>query len=135
MNSKIYASLALLSIGMMAAQPAEPVAAIKTQALQDLQARYADYRQVAQSIWGFAEVGYKETKSSALLQKTLKDNGFTVQAGVADIPTAFVATYGSGKPVIGILAEFDAERRFWLRVQADAGKAARGLDLSNKALD
>ena len=108
MNSKIYASLALLSIGMMAAQPAEPVAAIKTQALQDLQARYADYRQVALSIWGFAEVGYKETKSSALLQKTLKDNGFTVQAGVADIPTAFVATYGSGKPVIGILAEFDA---------------------------
>ena len=108
MNSKIYASLALLSIGMMAAQPAEPVATIKTQALQDLQARYADYRQVALSIWGFAEVGYKETKSSALLQKTLKDNGFTVQAGVADIPTAFVATYGSGKPVIGILAEFDA---------------------------
>ena len=108
MNSKIYASLALLSIGMMAAQPAEPVAAIKTQALQDLQARYADYRQVALSIWGFAEVGYKETKSSALLQKTLKDNGFTVQTGVADIPTAFVATYGSGKPVIGILAEFDA---------------------------
>ena len=108
MNSKIYASLALLSIGMMAAQPVEPVAAIKTQALQDLQGRYADYRQVAQSIWGFAEVGYKEAKSSALLQKTLKDNGFTVQAGVADIPTAFVATYGSGKPVIGILAEFDA---------------------------
>ena len=108
MNSKIYASLALLSIGMMAAQPAEPVAAIKTQALQDLQARYADYRQVALSIWGFAEVGYKEVKSSALLQKTLKDNGFTVQTGVADIPTAFVATYGSGKPVIGILAEFDA---------------------------
>ena len=108
MNSKIYASLALLSIGMMAAQTVEPVAAIKTQALQDLQARYADYRQVALSIWGFAEVGYKEAKSSALLQKTLKDNGFTVQAGVADIPTAFVATYGSGKPVIGILAEFDA---------------------------
>ena len=108
MNSKIYASLALLSIGMMAAQPVEPVAAIKTQALQDLQGRYADYRQVALSIWGFAEVGYKETKSSALLQKTLQDNGFTIQAGVADIPTAFVATYGSGKPVIGILAEFDA---------------------------
>ena len=104
----MYAALALLGIGLVAAQPAEPVAAIKTQALQDLQGRYADYRQVALSIWGFAEVGYKEAKSSALLQKTLKDNGFTVQAGVADIPTAFVATYGSGKPVIGILAEFDA---------------------------
>jgi len=53
-------------------------------------------------------VGYKEVKSSALHQQTLKDAGFTVQAGVAGIPTAFVATYGSGKPVIGILAEFDA---------------------------
>ena len=108
MKTKIYASLALLSIGAMAAQPPEPVAPIKTQALQDIQARYADYRQLAQSIWGFAEVGYKEAKSSALLQKTLRDNGFAVQAGVAGIPTAFVATYGSGKPVIGILAEYDA---------------------------
>jgi len=49
-----------------------------------------------------------EVKSSALLQETLKKEGFTVEAGVADIPTAFVATYGSGQPVIGILAEFDA---------------------------
>jgi aminobenzoyl-glutamate utilization protein B len=46
-------------------------------------------------------------KSSALLQQQLKDAGFTVYAGVAGIPTAFVATYGNGKPVIGILAEFD----------------------------
>ena len=103
--------LLLLSAGLLAAQPsapAEPVAEAKAQALQDIQGRYADYRQLAQQIWGFAEVGYKEKKSSALLQKTLRDQGFAVQAGVADIPTAFVATYGSGKPVIGILAEFDA---------------------------
>ncbi len=53
-------------------------------------------------------VGYKEEKSSALLQQALKDNGFSIEAGVADIPTAFIATYGSGSPVIGILAEFDA---------------------------
>ncbi|MFX8871910.1 amidohydrolase, partial [Acinetobacter baumannii] len=59
-------------------------------------------------IWDFAEVGYKEVKSSALHQQTLKDAGFTVESGVAGIPTAFVATYGSGKPVIAILAEYDA---------------------------
>ncbi len=81
---------------------------LKTQAMADLQAGYADYKKVALQIWEYAEVGYKEVKSSALLQKTLSDNGFDVKAGVADIPTAFVATYGSGKPVIGILAEFDA---------------------------
>ena len=64
--------------------------------------------EVARTIWNWAEVGYQETKSSALLQEELTKAGFTVQAGVAGIPTAFVATAGSGEPVIGILAEFDA---------------------------
>jgi len=64
---------------------------------------------VAQQIWGFAEVGYQETKSSALLQKELKAAGFTVEAGVAGMPTAFVARFRNGDgPVIAILAEFDA---------------------------
>ncbi|MBJ6107970.1 amidohydrolase [Hymenobacter sp. BT523] len=107
---KKSAKLSLLATGLLLAfQPALPPAdALKTEALQDLQAHYAEYQQVAQRIWGFAEVGYKETKSSALLQEQLRKNGFTVQAGVADMPTAFVATYGSGEPVIGILAEYDA---------------------------
>jgi aminobenzoyl-glutamate utilization protein B len=63
---------------------------------------------VALEIWEFAEVGYQETRSSALLQRQLREAGFSVEAGVAGMPTAFVATYGSGNPVIGILAEFDA---------------------------
>jgi aminobenzoyl-glutamate utilization protein B len=88
--------------------PATNNDAVKTLAMSDIQAKYDDYKKIAMQIWDYAEVGYKEVKSSALHQKTLQDNGFTVQAGVADIPTAFVATYGSGKPVIGILAEFDA---------------------------
>ncbi len=66
------------------------------------------YGDIAHQIWSNPELGYLETKSSALLQKTLSDAGFQVTAGVADIPTAFVAEYGSGKPVIGILAEYDA---------------------------
>jgi aminobenzoyl-glutamate utilization protein B len=81
---------------------------LKTLAMADIQAKYDEYKKIALQIWDYAEVGYKEVKSSALHQKTLQDNGFTVQAGVADMPTAFVATYGSGKPVIGILAEYDA---------------------------
>ena len=81
---------------------------IKTQAIADLQNNYTAYKDVALQIWNYAEVGYKEQKSSALLQETLKANGFFVEAGVAAIPTAFVATYGSGKPIIGILAEYDA---------------------------
>src|SRR3990170_5076490 len=80
----------------------------KTQASENIQANYDKYKTIALNIWDYAEVGYKEFKSSTLLQNTLKENGFNVEAGVAGIPTAFVATYGTGKPVIGILAEFDA---------------------------
>lgn len=80
----------------------------KNQAAADIQNHYDQYKNMALQIWDFAEVGYKEVKSSALLQKTLVDNGFTVETGVAGMPTAFVASYGSGKPVIAILAEYDA---------------------------
>ena len=81
---------------------------LKTEAAAQIQANYDTYKNTALRIWDFAEVGYKEVNSSSLLQQTLKDNGFTVETGVAGMPTAFVATYGSGSPVIGILAEFDA---------------------------
>ncbi len=82
--------------------------AMKMSADKAIDNRYSEYKNLALQIWQHAELGYQETKSSAALQSTLKANGFEVKAGVADMPTAFVATYGSGKPVIGILAEFDA---------------------------
>jgi aminobenzoyl-glutamate utilization protein B len=107
----IISCFAVLLFGPVNAQK-KPVpfnnAALKAGAITDIQSKYDDYKKIALQIWEYAEVGYKEVKSSALHQKTLQDNGFTVQAGVADIPTAFVATYGTGQPVIGILAEFDA---------------------------
>lgn len=59
-------------------------------------------------IWGFAEVGLQEYKSSSLLAEELEKAGFTVVRGVADMPTAFTATWGSGGPRIGFLAEYDA---------------------------
>lgn len=76
--------------------------------LKALDAKSDFYGGIAKQIWSNPELGYLETKSSELLQKTLSDAGFAVKAGVADIPTAFLAEYGSGKPVIGIMAEFDA---------------------------
>ncbi|HYC85118.1 MAG TPA: M20 family metallopeptidase [Chryseosolibacter sp.] len=81
---------------------------LKDQTMKNIQEKSGRYKQIALDIWGFAEVGYKEVQSSDLLQKTLKENGFNVEQGVAGIPTAFVATFGTGKPVVGILAEFDA---------------------------
>jgi aminobenzoyl-glutamate utilization protein B len=98
----------VVAANMLCAQKPAPNTALKEKAQANLQASYDTYKQTALEIWKYAEMGYKEVQSSVLLQKTLKNNGFEVQAGVAEIPTAFVATYGSGKPVIGILAEYDA---------------------------
>ncbi len=80
----------------------------KSELASSIDAKRAAYTAVADQIWSFAELGYQEHKSSALLQRELTNAGFTVRVGVAGIPTAFVATYGIGKPVIGVLAEFDA---------------------------
>jgi len=101
--------IAVLAISVSPAQmkPAQ-LPALKKQAINDIDSKKDVYKKIALQIWDFAEVGYKEHKSSALLQQTLQQNGFKVEAGVAGIPTAFVATYGNGEPVIGILAEFDA---------------------------
>ena len=87
---------------------AAAVNANKEAALKSLTTNYDADKKTALQIWDFAEVGYKENKSAALHVQHLKDAGFTVETGVAGIPTAFVATYGSGSPAIGILAEYDA---------------------------
>src|SRR5210317_1817473 len=76
--------------------------------LKSIEDSQSNYESIALEIWSYAEMGYQEERSSALLQKTLSEEGFSITAGVADIPTAFVATYGSGGPVIAILGEYDA---------------------------
>jgi len=64
--------------------------------------------ETSDAIWEFAETALLEFKSSKLLADILEKKGFSVKREVADLPTAFIASYGSGKPVIGILAEYDA---------------------------
>lgn len=79
------------------------------QIVSDVDAYSPQLSKVALQIWDWAELGFHETRSSALLQGELKKAGFEVRAGAANMPTAFVATYKRGKgPVIGLLAEFDA---------------------------
>lgn len=65
---------------------------------------------LAKEIWDYAELSYEEFKSSAALIKALKDQGFEIEENIAGMPTAFTARFssGSGKPVIGLLAEYDA---------------------------
>jgi aminobenzoyl-glutamate utilization protein B len=80
----------------------------KEAVVQSIDARAQQYASIAHRIWEFAEVGYQEVKSSALLQETLTQAGFKIEKGVEGMPTAFVASYGTGKPVVAILGEFDA---------------------------
>lgn len=101
--------LLLLPLGLFGQQYNEKkLNTLKDKSFDQIESGFTGYGEIAQKIWNYAEVGYQEHKSAALLQEKLKTAGFSVETGVADIPTAFVATYGSGKPVIGILAEYDA---------------------------
>ncbi|MDX2225097.1 MAG: amidohydrolase [Rhodospirillaceae bacterium] len=81
---------------------------LKTDAAAYIDGKMKRLEQANRVIWTAAEPGLEEFKSSAELQDILTAEGFAVESGVAGMPTAFVATYGSGAPVIGILAEFDA---------------------------
>tara|TARA_R110001632_G_scaffold39718_11_gene99375 strand:+ start:2995 stop:4434 length:1440 start_codon:yes stop_codon:yes gene_type:complete len=63
---------------------------------------------ISDDIWNAAETAFEETKSAEILAKYAEEQGFKVERGVAQMPTAFIATYGSGSPVISVLGEFDA---------------------------
>ncbi|WP_209349224.1 amidohydrolase [Pontixanthobacter sp. CEM42] len=96
----LIAGTILLAASPALAQQADPIAAVDAQEERT--------ERVAKQIWDWAELGYLELKSSGLLKTELKGEGFAIKEGVADIPTAFVAEWGEGGPVIGLLAEFDA---------------------------
>jgi aminobenzoyl-glutamate utilization protein B len=72
-------------------------------------ARHADrFGAISRQIWETPELGFHETQSSPLLQQELRANGFDVRSGVAGMPTAFIASFGTGAPVIALMGEFDA---------------------------
>ena len=104
MKTRLHLAALVLLLLPTPASPQSPSDAV----LAHVEANAAAYASTAQQIWDLAEVGYQEVESSALLQAHLADAGFDIEPGVAGMPTAFVASWGSGSPVIGILAEFDA---------------------------
>ncbi len=98
----------LLALAVLLVPHAVLAQSAKEQVARLVEQRQDHFADVAHQIWNFAEMGYQETKSSALLREQLRKAGFRVTAGVAGLPTAFVAEYGSGKPVIAFMAEYDA---------------------------
>jgi aminobenzoyl-glutamate utilization protein B len=80
----------------------------KATAFEAIDRNQAEIAKVGDAIFSFAELGMQETDTAALCARVLKDMGYSVQTGVSGIPTAILATYGSGKPVIAIHVEYDA---------------------------
>jgi aminobenzoyl-glutamate utilization protein B len=86
----------------------QKISKAKRTVIEELDKKEAAYAKTAMAIWQNAEIGYQEYKSCVLLQDNLREEGFEVKEGVASLPTGFIASYGSGAPVIAILAEYDA---------------------------
>ncbi len=106
--AKKRAAFSLLAALLVAFSAAAQRPDTGTQIIQSIEAKRQAYADVALQIWRFAETGFQEIQSSALLESKLEEAGFTVQKGVAEIPTAFVASYGSARPVIAFVGEYDA---------------------------
>jgi aminobenzoyl-glutamate utilization protein B len=130
-NSRSLSLLFFLLATLM--RPAFPAAAeegrlaeARQTAVAEVERRAGDVKQMNRAIWEFAEVGLEEYRSSELLAAKLKEAGFEVEMGLSGMPTAFVASYGSGEPVIGILAEYDALPGMSQKVSPEREPVAEG---------
>lgn len=97
---------ALAAASPVAAQ--SPDAALRDHAFARVDHHAESLYDLGDRIWRFAETSLTESRSSKAVADFLAEHGFTVERGVADVPTAFVARWGSGSPVVGMLCEFDA---------------------------
>jgi len=103
----------------------------KQYALEQIEKNKEKIIEISDQIWTFAELGLIETKSSMVLANELEKSGFTVNRGIADMPTAFIATWGESSPVIGIMGEYDAlpglsQKKVPWREPLEAGKPGHG---------
>ena len=87
---------------------AQVISKNKSAVLASVEKHQQELIKLSDQVWGFAEIAMRETQSAKVLADYAEAQGFKVTRGVAAIPTAFIAEYGSGKPIIGVLGEFDA---------------------------
>ena len=97
----------LLILVQAATSPSARLTALKQEAVRDVASRAQFTQQMVDQIFSFAELGFEETETSRYLVDLLRRNGFTVREGIAGIPTAWVATWGAGKPVISLGSDID----------------------------
>lgn len=108
-EASVRSLFVILSVFLFAPTlPAATPDASQTALLAAVERRAGELAELSRKVWEYAEVALEERRSAALLASYLEARGFRVERGVARLPTAFVATWGSGPPIIGYLAEYDA---------------------------
>ncbi len=110
MHRVLYVAIAvtLLLPRSSAAETAPSPTATQTAAIASIEAQAADLIDLSDQVWRFAETAFRETRSAKVLADHAEAHGFSVERGVAGMPTAFIASYGSGHPIIGVMGEYDA---------------------------
>jgi aminobenzoyl-glutamate utilization protein B len=99
--------VALAEFGATPSADPPALAAMKKQAVSNVESHSKLAQVMVDTVFSYAELGYHEVHSSAYLSGVLEQNGFKVERGIAGIPTAFMATWGSGKPVIALGSDVD----------------------------
>jgi aminobenzoyl-glutamate utilization protein B len=130
-NYLIVIYLAFFGVNIAGAQTAKKMPPKKQTAIETIEKQKAELIKLSDQIWGFAETALMETQSAKVLADYAESQGFKVERNVAEMPTAFIASYGSGKPIIGILGEFDALPGLSQKAQPqkealESGKAGHG---------
>jgi len=128
------AAAGLLSLALtLAAAPATAAdaSAAKLAAVASVDRHARDLAELSDRIWAYAEIALREHKSAAALADFAERQGFKVERGVAGLPTAFVARYGTGRPVIGVMGEYDAlpglsQQALAEKTPLEAGAAGHG---------
>ncbi|MEM9928784.1 MAG: amidohydrolase [Bacteroidota bacterium] len=123
--------LALLFFLFNAGLSAQQLSEAKARLQASVDDRQAELIEMSDKIWSLAEVAFEETESAKILADYAEAEGFRVSRGVSEMPTAFIAEYGSGKPIIGILGEFDAlpglsQKAYYGKAALRAGAAGHG---------
>lgn len=108
MKRYIWIPLFVSSVAAPCATRAQELSAAKRTALESVDAIRGQIGEMSSNLWQWSETALREHQSADYLSTTLEREGFRVERGVAQMPTAFIASYGSGRPIIGILAEYDA---------------------------
>lgn len=107
----VVLSVALLAVPVRASaqrqSPDSKIDALKTEVAEDVEARALFTQHMVDSIFSFGELGFQEIETSRYVTDILRENGFTVEEGIAGIPTAWMASWGSGKPVIALGSDID----------------------------